>query len=324
MFSAQPLLRPQSLGELLDQAFRLYRRYFFIFIAIYAVVEVPLTVMQWLVTNLILTRAGQTATIITLTSALLNIFIRTIYTAAITRAVAQSYLSQPIGFRSAYRDIGPHWAGLIRVSFYNVLVNLGLVVWAVVPCVGWFTGPGMIFYFASVVVPLVAPVLVMEGRGAQATVRRVWDLVRRRYWWVLGFVLLTSLIQLAAFGPSYLAGLALEAFWPATQAQALLRSAIETVIDTVNTLLYQPFASVLLVLLYFDLRARFEGLDLALLASRVTGEPTTEVVAHAPNAAQDQLFTQREFGYFVLVGLIYIGLIVVFILFAPALGMFTY
>ena len=323
MLTAQPLLRPLSLGELLDQAFRLYRRYFFIFVAIYAVVEIPLTVLEWLSVNFISTAPGLGASLVTLLSLLLSVFVRTIYTAAITRTVAESYLGQAIGFRRAYDGISPHWAALIRVSFYNALVNLALLVWMLVPCVGWFTGPGMIFYFASVVVPLVAPVLIMEGRGAQQTVRRVWDLVRRRFWWVFGFALLTSLIQLAAFGPSYLAGLALEAFWPATEAQLLLRSAIETLIDTLNTLLYQPLASVLLVLLYFDLRVRFEGLDLALLASGIIGEQTAEIVADAPEAAQEKLFTQREFGYFVLVGLVYVGLIALFILFAPALGLLT-
>lgn len=325
MLSSPWILRPFGLGELLDQAFRLYRRYFFVFIAIYAVIEIPLTVVEWLAAQFIPAPPRQNASWLTLIVLFLTVFIRTVYTVAITRAVAQSYLNQPIGLASAYHGIQPRWAGLVRLAFYNGIVNLALVLWTLVPCIGWFTGPGMIFYFTSVVVPLAAPVLVIEGRSAQQTVRRVWDLVRRRFWWVFGFVLLTSLIQLAAFGPSYLAGLALEAFWPivgeTTRAQLLWRSALATLMDTVNGLLYQPFASVLLVLLYFDLRARFEGLDLALLAGAVTGQPTAEVMARTPSVPDDKLFTQREYGYFVLIGLIYVGLIVLVFLFAPALGL---
>jgi hypothetical protein len=327
MLSAQSFLRPLGLGELLDRAFRLYRRYFVLFIAIYAIVEIPLTVLEWLATHFTPARFGQTASWVTLVSLLLNVFVRTVYTAAITRTVANSYLGQPIGFLSAYRGIGPYWARLIQVSFYSGLVNLALGLWTLVPCVGWLTGPGMIFYFASVVVPLAAPVLVIEGRGAQQTVRRVWELVRRRFWWVFGFVLLSSLIQLAAFGPSFLAGVALEIFWPSTlndpQAQVLLRSALQTLFETVNTLLYQPFASVLLVLLYFDLRARLEGLDLAVLAGSLTGQAAAEVVARAPDLTQAKLFTQRELAYFVFVGLVYAGLIALIIIVAPGLALFN-
>lgn len=326
MLSALPLLRPLSLGELLDQAFRLYRRYFFIFIAIYAVVEIPLSVLEWLAVNFAPVASAPRASLVGLFSALVNIFIRTIYTAAITRAIASSYLGQPIGFRTAYQGIRPYWAGLIRVSLYNLLVNLALFLWMLVPCVGWFTGPGMLFYFAAIVVPLIAPALVMEGLGARQTVRRVWDLVRQRFWWVFGFALLTTLIQIAALGPSFMAGLALEALWPtlpaALQSQLLLRSALETLISTINTLLYQPFTSVMLVLVYFDLRVRLEGLDLALLAGSITGKAATEIVAHPSTPTHEKLFTSSEFGYFVLVSLAYAGLIALFISLAPVLGLF--
>ncbi len=43
-------LRPRSVGEILDQAFRLYRRHFLTFIAIIAVVHVPLQLALQLAT----------------------------------------------------------------------------------------------------------------------------------------------------------------------------------------------------------------------------------------------------------------------------------
>src|SRR5438046_10707460 len=43
-------LRPRSVGEILDQAFRLYRRHFLTFIAIIAVVHVPLQLAMQLAT----------------------------------------------------------------------------------------------------------------------------------------------------------------------------------------------------------------------------------------------------------------------------------
>src|SRR5690349_9928321 len=42
-------LRPRSVGEILDQAFRLYRRYFLIFIGIIAIVVVPLQLAQQII-----------------------------------------------------------------------------------------------------------------------------------------------------------------------------------------------------------------------------------------------------------------------------------
>ncbi|MCP4424404.1 MAG: hypothetical protein GY803_07935, partial [Chloroflexi bacterium] len=43
-------LRPLSIGELLDQVIRLYRRNFLTFIGIVALVQMPLTLLQWVMT----------------------------------------------------------------------------------------------------------------------------------------------------------------------------------------------------------------------------------------------------------------------------------
>ena len=106
-------LRPLGMGELLDHAFRLYRRNFFTFIGIIAIVQIPLTLLT-LLTSLftvsdIMTAAevysytgpapesvwdilgpnfGWGAVVTFILSIVSFVFVRGFATAALTRAVA--------------------------------------------------------------------------------------------------------------------------------------------------------------------------------------------------------------------------------------------
>jgi hypothetical protein len=72
-----------------------------------------------------------------------------------------------------------------------------------------------------------------------------------------------------------------------------------------------------MTLAYLDLRARTEGLDLALLAEQLAGQrPPAEIAADAPPPQKGRLVTQRELVYFALLSLIPLSLI------AACLGLF--
>ena len=298
---AMPYLQPLNLGELLDHAFRLYRRHFFTFIAIYAVVEIPLTVIEWSFSNLFFPAWGGTPTVYF--SAILNLFVRTLYTAAITRAVAESYLGQAIGFRRAFSDIGHKWRALIGLSFYQGLVNLVIFLWWLIPCIGNFTGVGMLIYFVWILAPLVAPVLILEDVGIRASVRRAWQLARQRFWWMMGVGLALALISGVAVGPSLVLDSLLTWLTASTlndlSNTELLASAFQTLVNTFINVLYQPFFALAYVLVYFDLRIRYEGLDLALQANAATSETAFYLVTNTALEPSGDLFTRREFGYFV-------------------------
>jgi hypothetical protein len=120
------------------------------------------------------------------------------------------------------------------------------------------------------VFPLVAPVVVLEDIGARASIRRAWELVRGRFWWVLGFVLLLLVFAwVVVGGPSLLTGYLLNLLIPENVASnpetvENIRITAQSLVNIVFQLLYLPLQLTCLTLLYFDLRVRSEGLDLLL------------------------------------------------------------
>src|SRR5262245_59145687 len=161
---SMPTLRPLGIGELLDQAIRLYRRNFLSFIGIIAVVQIPLGLLQFGLSLLALQTTGvlgararglpatdpasplfcaaEGGTI--LVAIVQLILVQGVATAAMTRAVADNYLGTPTGFTGAYRRVGRAWLPLIGTLFIAGLVGILLVIWFLVPCVGWATGGGIL------------------------------------------------------------------------------------------------------------------------------------------------------------------------------------
>ena len=84
----------------------------------------------------------------------------------------------------------------------TILTILGVIMYL---RIGWLTGPGVLFFVGLVVSPLVAPVVALEKLGVMDSIRRAWDLARSRFWWLIGYAfVLTLLGQLIVTGPVYL------------------------------------------------------------------------------------------------------------------------
>jgi hypothetical protein len=197
-------LRPLRLGELLDRAIRLYRANFLTFIGIIAVVYVPLMVLQTASSALLSSSmlggfstpeeiftntaywAGIASTLILAFVQL--ILVQGIATGALTRAVADNYLGKKTGILDAYRGIGKSWLTLVGALFFVGLVLFVLTIWWLVPCIGWFTGLGMMVFLMAAINPLVPPAVVLENQGVIDAVKRAWSLARRRFWPVIGYI----------------------------------------------------------------------------------------------------------------------------------------
>jgi hypothetical protein len=172
-----------------------------------------------------------------------------------------------------------------------------------VPCVGWFTGPGILAFFWMVIVPLIAPAIVLEKQSGLG-IRRAWDLTRRRFWWVLGFAFILTLFgQLVVTGPTF-----------------LVTFLSQSLIALIFGLIYLPLQLIGMILVYFDLRVRTEGLDL-IFKSVPGGQINIEdIVAQAPQPEQGNIITLTEIGYFALITLGVIGVIFVVWLIGIAFG----
>jgi hypothetical protein len=321
-----PFIRPLSLGELLDQAIGLYRRNFLTFIGIIALPYIPLGMVQ-AASSFILSSASASfprssesttfpggsywlAVLGTIASLILQfILVQGVATAALTRAVADNYTGQPVTIWGAYRKLGASWARLLGALVAVVLIYLVMVVWLVIPCVGWLTGPGMLFFIFTVVSPFIAPVVVLEKQGGFNAFRRAWDLARSRFWWLVGFgMILLLFAQLVVRGPAFLLMSGVNLLFGSQMdlsQQLLITNLIQYLLMTVTSLLYLPLSLAATTVVYFDLRVRSEGLDLALQAAGEFNENVNIVsLAETSPATQSAFITGTDVGYFLLLTLV--------------------
>lgn len=329
-------LRPRSIPELVDQAVRLYRRYFLKFTGIVAVALIPITALQVLASLLSSaplffspSESPASASLFPLSTLaslgvstgnglLYFLLIQGVASALLTRAFADHLLGEPVGLLASFRRLRGDWAQLLVALVLAYLLSVALTIWFLIPCVGWFTGGGMVSFFSTAIIPMLVPVVVIEKQKAVQAIRRAWELTRRRFWPVLGFAVLLWLFQQAVIaGP---AALFFTLFlWAVTTATASDNIGLFFASQAVFQALTIMFGNVLFVplqvtaanMLYLDLRVRGEGLDLALRAGDVRGVPSTEVIQQAPPAA-GPWFRREDWRNFVLFSLITLGLIALF------------
>lgn len=327
-------LQPLSMAQLLDRAIRLYRHNFLIFVGIVAIAQIPATAVNmiglWLapapqfgfdpgasVTDVwlqTLESSGFGSNPWVWLGRLATLLLVQLATAAMTKAVAENYLGHKIDLFGAYRKIGRSGLTLLLATFLGIFFMIFLFIWwIIVPCLGWFTGLGMVFFFSLVILPLVAPVIVLEHRNALEALQRAWDLARRRIWWLIGFMLLLGVFgQLVVTGPAVLSVFIINSM-VGSSIDATTSTLIQQVIGLLLNLIYLPLQLTCVTLLYFDVRVRTEGFDLAVLA--LTDKVDTETVkATAPPLEKSVIPSWEEFGYFALITLAFAVLYIAFIL----------
>ncbi len=326
-----PIMKPRGIGELFDQAIRLYRNNFLKFIGIIAVVQIPIQSINLLIS--VLTYGSMMEGLLgasapsgqefpwainqagpgmagTLIVSILNFFlVQGFAVAALTHAITDSFLGEEIGIEKSYRKIGGGWKPLLIAYILLALLNIGLVIWTMVPCIGWLSGAGMLIFTSMVLTLLIAPIVVIEKRPGSQAIRRAWDLARKRFWWMTGYALLLSLFSLLIIqGPVAIINMVFT-----SQVQASLdptkiytyQMIIQTLTALALSLLYQPLQSACAIMAYFDLRVRLEGFDLAMMANQSAESPleAREVASLAPAAEATSLVTWQEMGYFTLFSL---------------------
>jgi hypothetical protein len=338
--TALPVLKPLRLGELLDQAVRLYRRNFLAFVGIIAVVYIPYALASLLISVLTIYNLGNLRADrayaftpgywLTILASMVLPFIYVVFvsglgTAVFTYAVSNNYLGQKIGITEAYRQLGGTWLKLLLTLLVFGLLVIAAFIWIIVPCVGWLTGSGLFIFLAWVVGPLIPPVVVLEKLDVTKSIARAWDLARRRFWWLLGFAVVFYLFNmLVVTGPttliSYLAGLVIGSSGNLATG-SVLPTIISSVAGALLHLLVLPIQLIAWTLVYFDLRVRTEGFDLALLTMDPTGNMAADI-SNLPSAAPArQWLTGDDIGKFIVVTLVGIGIFALFIGLFALLGL---
>jgi len=299
MTSSQLQLRAMNVGELLDTTFRLYRRHFWLFIGIVAVVQIPLTLLgvtfeafydpseriqavdqdsgnfwaQYEIQDeyyedVGLVLAGQFAMF------MLNLFaVQGLMNGAMARAVYDHYLGRPRGLADTYRALGWGWLRLAIALMLLFMLDIGVGILLILMlatgstmlmclfCIGWIAALVFLTYINVPILSLLAPAIIIENKGVLAGLRRSFELGRRKFWRVLGINFLLALLAMVVTMPFSFALGMVSIFW---NPDPLLTTAIASSINLVVTLLVTPVRVCGLTLLYFDLRVRLEGFDLEL------------------------------------------------------------
>lgn len=272
-----PELRPRTVGEILDASFKLYTGNIRKLLIIAAVVFIPLTVIQLIVT------AGMGIDEFQLfdpdfledPSGLPDGF-----GAFLLGTLALSLISM-IGslfvqgasvklFAGQYEGVDTSWQESLRFGIDKSLLILGAAI-----VTGILAGLGLIFFILPGVWLwtswyVTIPTLLVEDVGVFKAMSRSFELVRRHFWPVFGAGVLAWLVSWII---TQLIGLVVGifAFIPAITSSAETGTldsgllGVSTVAGAVGSIITVPFLAAVAVSVYFDLRVRFEGLDLEML-----------------------------------------------------------
>jgi hypothetical protein len=274
------LLRPLGLGEILDVAIKIFVRNAGTFVRIVVFVVAPVEVVSALVQASALpdelanpsfgfeplepepltAREIWIAVAAYAVIVVLTILASTVATGACYKAVASAYLGEAPSWRGSLGFALRRLHSILWVTILGgVLAVLGLVFCIV---------PGVYLWVAFAVA---VPVLLTEGIKGRRALGRSRRLVRGRWWPTFGLLLLGFLLAgFVAFVVGGLVGVA--TLWEGGDDPAVYLP-ITAVGNVVASLVTTPFSAAFVTVLYFDLRVRKEGFDLALLAERIGVEP---------------------------------------------------
>ena len=280
------------LSELLDELFRLYRRHFTLIAGVALVVALPGLVWQLITgsykltassyANLFTTASGGTPTFSnqqfsnlsgTYTLAALGALVLLPLTVgAVTRAVTDVALGRPAGVGSVLRETLARYFPLLG---FIALVFLFFIVGAIVFAIGLvlLVLPGLAVFcfgvFLAIRWSLSVAGMMAEDLGPIQGLKRSWNLVKGQWFRTFGILFIVGVMQaVIGFALGFLFGLIASAV-TSGDVQLAVVSAGSTLLQA----LISPITTIAIVLLYFDLRVRKEGLDLEQLAQQTSPGP---------------------------------------------------
>jgi hypothetical protein len=256
---ALAVLRPLAFGEILDQAFGLYRRCFLPLLLI----SLVCSGLPALLNLAVQARGGALAELgLAITAMVLSLFGGALANCASTFVVSEQYLGRNLEPGEALRRAWPQAGRIIMTTLtVGLLTGLGLILFIV---------PGVI---AMTGFSLAVTAAAIEGLSSDKARKRSWELTKdfRGHMFSLMFVygiiiwllvagigFVTAFLS-AASGPKDPAALAALA----TSLPVLLAAAVGALI----TLTLSPILYCILIVAYYDLRVRKEAFDLDLLAT---------------------------------------------------------
>ena len=294
-----PVLRPLSVGDIIDRVFRLLRADPILFLGIALLPDLVVEVLQrasglsqtfdlndlgaafgtsggGLVVPRQLQPVNSGAAIAVV---IISIVISIIQAGALIEAVGQRYLGRTVTVREAFERglrAVPRLvlSGLVVVAafaalFLIVIAALAVLNSSALAAIAVIIGVIGVFFlvpWAFLSLAVVGPAIVLEGLGPIAAIRRSLHLVDRSRLRTLGLYVLMGLISSIlglVFGVIFLASFVTE---------PTIRAVLQTIANVASAAVSGPLIYGAIVLLYYDLRVRKEAFDLQLAAEALPRE----------------------------------------------------
>jgi hypothetical protein len=248
-----PVLRPLSMGEILDVSFGMYRALFTpLLMVTVATQAVPLVLSVF-----VQSAGGMLAhPWVYLGSMLLSIILSALAAAASTFILSENYMGRRITAEEAFRRSVPFIGRLVWLAILtSFVVGLGLVLFII---------PGCILLAGLI---LASPALVIEGiPNATDAMGRAWALSRGHRWKIFACLVVTFILVLLPVVA--LSGFAVAGADPESMRRGVSPVGILwlSVASALQVLIY-PMVYCVLTVAYYDLRVRKEAFDLEILAA---------------------------------------------------------
>ena len=270
--------------DILSETFAIYWRHFASFVALVAVIYVPIGFLE-----LALTLVARESVWVTLSMTVLDsVFSIFVYAAGIF-AVGQHYLVNRVTVGESYTR------ALLRVVSLAVFaVALGILLSLVMSAVFTVSDPALtvetqeaaepeitasvlialavmflalpVLLIYSIYLVVIMPALIVEGRHARSALQRSIELTRNSKWRIFGHLVVYSLVTIglliALNTPLFILGEASSA----GETPSLWTSLIGVVISRAGSILIAPVTFIATTLLYYDLRIRKENYDIPRLS----------------------------------------------------------
>ncbi|HLM95540.1 MAG TPA: hypothetical protein VK283_04445, partial [Acidimicrobiales bacterium] len=306
-----PVLRPLSVGEILDAALKILVRNFLTLAKSIAVVVLPAALIVAVIegsvttTTSVVNPQGQivTSDFSTIAGEAFAVYLVTLVAALLSSAicykvVGDAYVGQRPDWRvalnfTARRVPSILWVSIVIFAYFGLVLVGGVLVVALLAHfaagLGVIAGLALAVVFIWLVLPagLAVPTFMMEGVKGFKAYRRAFSLVRGNWWRTFGLLLITGILSgVVSLIADALFGVALRAALGGTTAGRIL---VDFVLFGVTYLCIHPFEGAVLVVLSIDLRVRKEGYDVALLASQLGVDASTVSLPYSRYATGPQL-----------------------------------
>src|SRR5581483_8886698 len=301
------MLRPLSLGELLDRTFSLYKQNFLLFFGIMVWPSVLAVAVGLLNTGMqsLIRRPAAGVNVAVMGAGIgfgmmvLGLAYWVAYTLALgatTLAVSDVYLGNAVTISASYKKMkGRTWGLMCLMGWISLQVGAVVVLLAILMGVIAAAGRAIGAVAVLILLPLIigvplwlllrysaaVPAMMLEQLRARQAASRSGQLMKgnlgRAFLLLLLMVIITYTVMAVFQGPFFVA-----AVMTAQNGQpALWLMGLSTVMGGLGGALAAPLLMIGLVLLYYDIRIRKEAFDLQLLM----GPPIENVSGDSPAAA---------------------------------------